>query len=144
MEGASVTTVAPIEQIYISDRMKSIGLESFSHAELEKSVRKAFASNDAEYNSNPVMISNIGTRIVEEVELLARLMNPDSSFEPEWLNREEESPLSAVVSREEFREDYKHHLEEAYEVSSDVANEILEVIHEYLASYENPIGHYYS
>jgi hypothetical protein len=145
----SVTVVddkpVPDDKVFLGELMKEADLDPITASLLRDSIREIFANNDVDYVENEPLISDVGARIADEVDLLTRIMNPKSEFTPDWYPEgSEDTPVYAVTEREELTEDYCEHLVETYALSENVAHAIVDFIGEKVSEYEDSIMDYYA
>jgi hypothetical protein len=132
--------------VFHSARLATVGVLPIPESVVEDMIKEAwFDAEDADYVQNPALIKDVGERIVEELDLLARLMNPKTTYQPDWYDEhdDEQTPLNAVLGRTAFAEDYRSHLMEVYELAEEAADAIIDDIKEYIEGQETTISEYY-
>jgi hypothetical protein len=125
---------------YFSGPMVELSLAPLMIEDVESEIKEAFESHGVPYVKDVSLIDDVGERAVQEIDLLIRLSNPETQYAPDWLlDSEEPTVMAKILGREDFVSTYREHLVETYEISDDVAGELLEVIIAIVDTYEEPI-----
>lgn len=130
---------------FVSTPMVELALTPLLIEDVETEIKEAFELHGKPYVRDVSLIDDVGERAVSEIDLLTRLSNPESQHNPEWLvDAEEPTILAKITSREDLVTDYRQHLVDTYEISDDVAGELVDVIITIVESYETPVLAHYS
>ena len=134
------------DNAYAGERMVNLGIEPIRASTVESELKNIFEANGVDYVHNPALINDVGHRIVDELELMIRMLNPESQYKPEWLEQAEEgsSVLSTIINREDLASVYRDSLVETYEaVNEDIADGIIEYITGVVSDHEGVTADYY-
>lgn len=143
--------VVPDRTFYFSDRIKDIGLSPVPERTIEDMVENAYIESDeeVEYKRNPNLIETVGTRLIEELDLLIRLKNPESRLRgenpPDWYtpNEGDFSDACQLTDRTEFQKDFPSQLVDSFGIPLEIADAIVESMKEYVVDSETEISLYY-
>lgn len=131
---------------FISARMSTVGISPVPETVVENLIKEAWDDvEESEYVQNPALVKDVGERLVEELDLLARLMNPKTTYQPDWYDEhdDDQTPLTAILGRSAFAEDYRTHLVEVFELPEEVADSIMEDLGKLVEEQETTITEYY-
>lgn len=143
-------TVADLVQFIPGEKlqgplMTSLGISPVVPATIKDELEKIYVEHDQEYSNESDLARIVGQRIVEEIELLAKLSDPRSTSVPEWLDEESENTLLYdLVHRDELQEDFPESLIETYGVPENIAEEIVDLVERYLTAADIPIAAFYA
>lgn len=130
---------------YVSTPMIELSLDPLSIDDVETEIKETFEVHGKPYEKDVSLIDDIGERAVLEIDLLIRLSNPESQHNPEWLvEAEEPTILSKITNREDLVTGYREHLVDTYDMTDDIAGDLVDVIVSIVDSYEPPILTHYS
>jgi hypothetical protein len=129
---------------YFSGPMVELSLAPLMIEDVESEIKEAFESHAAPYVRDVSLIDDVGERAVQEIDLLIRLSNPETQYAPEWLlDSEEPTVMAKNLGRDDFVQTYREHLVETYDITDEVAGELLDVIVSIVDAYEAPIINHY-
>lgn len=130
---------------FVSTPMVELSLAPLLIEDVETEIKEAFEAHGKPYVRDVSLIDDVGERALVEIDLLIRLSNPDSQFNPEWLQEAEESTILAKISnREDLASDFRQQLADSYGISDDIASDLVDVVVNIVSSYEVPILEHYS
>lgn len=131
---------------YVGERMVDVGIEPIRTSAIEAELKTIFEANNIPYVRNPALINDIGQRIVDELELMIRMINPESTYRPEWYEEaEDQTVLAAIVGRDDLVGAYRDGLVETYDnVSEDIADAIVDFIVGVVSDHESTADEYYT
>lgn len=134
------------EDGYVGERMVDVGIDPLTPADIEFGLKSIFDANSTEYVKNQALIDDVGQRIVDELELMIRMLNPDSQYRPEWfVYNEDETVLTAITTRDDLTEVYRDSLVETYElITEEIADDIVEYIAGVVSDHEAIASEYYA
>ena len=147
IKGAMIDSASEKKEVplLIGERMIEIGAQGIKVDDLEKHISDIYTDSNLDYKSNQDMINDIGAVIIDNIELLIRMSNPESTYDPEWYNPDEEtSVLEAIVRRDELEKDYKTRLVEVFNVPEVVASNIVDLVIETVSQYETIASNHYT
>lgn len=129
----------------IGERMVIIGLSPIVPLVVEAELESIYAKHKQQLDPDSGISPLVAERIVAEIELLARMSNPESSYRPEWYDVEsDETLINDILERNEFKEDFDTELVEIYGVPEDVAEDIIQYVRDHVYRVEQPIITFYA
>lgn len=129
----------------IGERSAIIGLPPVVPAVVEKELEEIYLELGSKYDPQSRVAPLVARRILDEIELLARMSNPESTFRPDWYDEEsDEDLIFDITNRDEFAEDFLTDLIETYGVPDEIASRIMKLIVHYVEAMNEPINDFYN
>ena len=134
------------EITFAGERMINLGMEPIKASLIDSELKTMFETNDGDYVTNLALINEVGNRIVDELELAIRMLNPASEYKPEWLEEAGDTTiLSAIINRDDLASLYKETLMETYDgITEDIAEAIVAYIAGIVSDHEYYITEHYN
>jgi len=131
---------------FVGERMIDVGIDPIKASDIEAELKTIFSAHGVEYVHNPTLINDVGQRIVDELELMIRMINPESQYNPEWYNRDEDQTvLAAIIGRDDLVDVYRDSLSETHElVNEEIADGIVAYICDVVSDYESMADEHYA
>ena len=136
----------PDIRFWTSDRFKDLELMPIMEVDIVAMIKNAHDLCKLPYQENSDLVDDIAERLIEEIESLARLTNPDSTFRPEWYDEDEDTmtPSQQLIDRDDFDPDYRDHLVAAYDINPNVAAFLIESLGNFIEGHSPQLNEFYS
>jgi len=125
-----------------SEMILKIGLPVVSVEDVKEALVEIFEDNAVAYPEDSDLAKTVSDRIVEEIELFAKLANPSSVSQPEWYDPDN-TLIYNLTNRDELTTDFAEELQDNYELPAAVTDDIIEWITDRISDTEPKVTAYY-